>query len=72
MEELKVFESLVDFLRNPVVQVRLTAGEEVELLRRQVEALQKENERCMSLYTQECIVNMRYADALREHGISVK
>lgn len=72
MDELKVLESLVEFLQNPVVEVKLSSGDEVEMLRKQVDALQRENERCMALYTQECIVNMRYADALREHGISVK
>lgn len=72
MDELKVFESLVEFLQNPVVEVKLSAGDEVEQLRRQVDALQRENDRCMSLYTQECVINMRYSDILREHGISVK
>lgn len=72
MDELKVFESLVEFLQNPVVEVKLSAGDEVEQLRRQVDALQRENDRCMALYTQECVINMRYADTLREHGISVK
>lgn len=72
MDELSLSASLAEFLQHPVIEVRVSDSKEVEQLRRQNEDLQRECARCLSLYSDECQINMRYADILREHGLPLK
>lgn len=60
---------LAAWLRDPVITVRLSNAEEVEQLRAKVQVLEREYSRVLGLYTQECDMNMRLVDILRDAGI---
>lgn len=68
--------ALVTWLRSPEVHVRYTPSDEVlalraevEQLRGQVDKLQTQLTRAEVRYAQECIINLRLEDELRDHGV---
>ena len=60
---------LCDFLRHPVVEVRLADAVEVEALRSQVVKAENEASRARFLYAQEAARCLRYEDFFRANGI---
>lgn len=68
MEKSNLSE-LCDFLRHPVVEVRLSDSEEVNALRAAVARAEQEVAKARSLYAQEAARCFRYEDFLRSQGI---
>lgn len=60
---------MCDFLRHPVVEVRLADAEEVEALRSQVVKAENEASRARFLYAQEAARCLRYEDFFWANGI---
>lgn len=60
---------LCDFLRHPVVEVRLSDSEEVNALRSAVAKAEQEASKARFLYAQEAARCLRYEDFLRSQGI---
>lgn len=60
---------LSDFLRNPVVTVRLEDAQEVQALRAELDKANGEAARARYLYSQEAARCLRYEDFLRAHGV---
>ena len=61
--------ALCDFLRHPVVEVRLSDSEEVNALRAAVARAEQEVAKARFLYVQEAARCLRYEDYLRSQGI---
>ena len=69
--EKSVLSVLCDFLRNPVITVRVSQAEEIEELKQRCEWLQGELVRTQIAYQTECEFSLRYRDKLIANGISV-
>lgn len=54
----------------PVVEVRLSKASDVQALQEENDRLRRERDFLRSQYMNECEVNLRLEDTLREHGIS--
>lgn len=63
--------ALSDFLRNPVVTVRLEDAQEVKALRTELDKANGEAARARYLYSQEAARCLRYEDYLRSHGVDL-
>ena len=61
--------ALCDFLRHPVVEVRLSDSEEVNALRSAVAKAEQEAAKARLLYAQEAARCLLYEDFLRSQGI---
>lgn len=62
--------ALCDFLRHPVVDVRISDAKEVEALRAEVDKANGEASRARYLYAQEAARCLRYEDYLRSVGVN--
>ena len=69
MAESNVFGLLADFLKRPVVEVRVAPAEQLERLQHTLDAVQDENTRLSNLYNQEVQRCLRYEDYLRSVGV---
>lgn len=69
MESLSL-SALSDFLRHPVIDVRVLDAKEVEALRAEVDKANGEASRARYLYTQEAARCLRYEDYLRSVGVN--
>lgn len=65
--------ALLAWLRSPSVRLSVSAGDDVQALRTEVERLTEalrrkevERQRLESLYTSECLVNLRLEDEIRK------
>lgn len=65
----KLFTSLVNWLDNPHIEVRVVPHEEVEELRSRCHLLETEVAKATSYYAEECQKSMRYMDLLRANNI---
>lgn len=54
----------------PVIEVRLSKASDVQALQDENDRLRRERDFLRSQYMNECEVNLRLEDILREHGIS--
>lgn len=54
----------------PVIEVRLAKASDVQALQDENDRLRRERDYLRSQYMNECEVNLRLEDVLREHGIS--
>lgn len=54
----------------PVIEVRLSKASDVQALQAENDRLRRERDFLRSQYMNECEVNLRLEDTLREHGIS--
>lgn len=63
---------LVDFLDNPVIEIRVCDSKVVEDLRLQNEKLISRINQLEILYSQECQFSMRYRDLLLENNIPLR
>lgn len=54
----------------PVIEVRLSKASDVQALQEENDRLRRERDFLRSQYMNECEVNLRLEDTLREHGIS--
>lgn len=61
--------SLCHWLEDPCITVRMAQDEELVELRLEVERQRQELLRLRNMYAQECSINMRLQDILRQHGI---
>lgn len=59
-----------DFLRNPVIEIRLADSAEITQLRQQLKAAQREAVQARNLYGQEVNRSLRYEDYLRSIGVN--
>lgn len=55
----------------PVIEVRLAKASDVQALQDENDRLRRERDFLRSQYMNECEVNLRLEDTLREHGISL-
>ena len=55
---------------HPVIEVRLSKASDVQALQEENVRLRRERDFLRSQYMNECEVNLRLEDTLREHGIS--
>ena len=55
---------------HPVIEVRLAKASDIQALQEENDRLRRERDFLRSQYTNECAVNLRLEDTLREHGIS--
>lgn len=62
---------LCDFLRYPVIDVRILNAKEVETLRAEVDKANGEASRARYLYSQEAALCLRYEDYLRSLGVNL-
>ena len=69
MESLNL-SALCDFLRHPVIDVRILDAKEVETLRAEVDKANGEASRARYLYSQEAARCLRYEDYLRSVGVN--
>ena len=67
---MEITSSLVDFLRQPVVEVRLADSDEVEQLRKDLESAQREAFQARAAYGREVTLCLRYEDYLRSIGVN--
>ena len=65
--------ALLSWLRSPVVRLSVSAGDDIQALRSEVERLtlaltkkETERQRLENLYTSECLVNLRLEDEIRK------
>lgn len=65
----KLFTSLVNWLDNPHIEVRVVPHEEVEELRSRCALLETEAQKASASYAEECQKSMRYMDLLRANNI---
>ena len=56
---------------HPVIEVRLAKAADVAALEDENQRLRRERDFLRSQYMNECEVNLRLEDTLREHGISL-
>lgn len=61
--------ALCEFLRHPVIDVRISDAKEVEALRAEVDKANGEASRARYLYSQEAARCLRYEDFFRANGI---
>ena len=54
----------------PVIEVRLAKASDIQALQDENDRLRRERDFLRSQYMNECEVNLRLEDTLREHGIS--
>lgn len=54
----------------PVIEVRLSKASDVQALQEENDRLRRERGFLRSQYMNECELNLRLEDTLREHGIS--
>lgn len=69
MVESALLSLLADFLRKPVVEVRTAPADELVRLRATLDAVQDDNARLSTLYSQEIHICLRYEDYLRSIGV---
>ena len=55
----------------PVIEVRLAKASDIQALQDENYRLRRERDFLCSQYMNECEVNLRLEDTLREHGISL-
>lgn len=67
---METLSSLIDFLRHPVVEVRLADSDEVVQLRKELEAAKREAFRTRAAYGREVNLCLRYEDYLRSIGVN--
>lgn len=67
---MEITSSLIDFLRHPVVEVRLADSDEVEQLRKDLESAQREAFQARAAYGREVTLCLRYEDYLRSIGVN--
>lgn len=67
--KISVLARLSDWLRSPVIEVRISPADELASLRDKVNSLELENLKLQTLYGQECNLNMRLQDILKDNGI---
>ncbi len=72
MAKWNLSSALADWLRNPRIVVRIAHDADIVELQEKCADLEKQLQKVRSLYAEESIVSMRYADILREHGIPLK
>lgn len=65
----RIFTSLVNWLDNPRIEVRVVPHEEVEALRSRCSVLENEVSKATASYAEECQKSMRYMDLLRDNNI---
>lgn len=65
--------ALLSWLRSPSVRLSVSAGDDIQALRSEVERLtlalskkETERQRLENLYTSECLVNLRLEDEIRK------
>lgn len=56
---------------HPVIEVRLAKASDIQALQLENDRLRRERDFLRSQYMNECEVNLRLEDTLREHGISL-
>ncbi len=66
---LNALASLADFLRHPVIEVRSAPADVVTNLCKQVQQLETENAKVLSLYQNEVQICLRYEDYLKSIGV---
>lgn len=69
--EKSLLSSLAKWLRNPVIEVRLTDSDTVKALEQKIEVLQAENARLGMQYVQEVEICIRAVDKLKENGLTL-
>lgn len=57
---------------HPVIEVRLAKASDISALETENERLRRERDFLRTQYMNECEVNLRLEDILREHGISFR
>lgn len=57
---------------HPVIEVRLAKASDISALEAENERLRRERDFLRSQYMNECEINLRLEDVLREHGISFR
>lgn len=57
---------------HPVIEVRLAKASDISSLEAENERLRRERDFLRSQYMNECEINLRLEDILREHGISFR
>lgn len=67
---MEITSSLIDFLRHPVVEVRLADSAEVVQLRKELEAAKREAFRTRAAYGREVNLCLRYEDYLCSIGVN--
>ena len=66
----KLWNALTEWFQHPVIEVRVSKAGDVQALVDENAKLELECNKLRLLYTNECTVNLRLEDILREHGIS--
>ena len=68
---MATISSLIErFLERPVVEVKISDSAEVENLRNELQALQKENDALLFRYRNEVDRSLRLEDFLRRNGVN--
>ena len=68
---MATISSLIErFLERPVLEVRISDSAEVENLRNELQALQKENDALLFRYRNEVDRSLRLEDFLRRNGVN--
>ena len=67
---MEITSCLIDFLRHPVVEVRLAHSDEIVQLRKELEAAKREAFRTRTAYGREVNLCLRYEDYLRSIGVN--
>jgi len=67
-----LFTSLVNWLNNPHIDVRIVTHDEVEALRSRCDSLEREVNKVSASYAEECQRSMRYMDLLRDNNIQFR
>lgn len=69
MPELTLFGLLAEFLRHPVVELKVSDSGEVETLKAELEAARAEAQRASARYAIEVSRVLRYEDYLKSIGV---
>lgn len=67
---MEITSCLTDFLRHPVVEIRLADSEEIVQLRMELEAAKREAFQARAAYGREVNLCLRYEDYLRSIGVN--
>lgn len=67
--EKSILSALSDWLRKPVIEVRVAEAKEITELKEKCERLRQEADRATYLYSQEVAINLELEDELRRRGI---
>ena len=67
---MEITSSLTDFLKHPVIEIRLADSAEVVQLRKELEAAKREAFRTRAAYGREVNLCLRYEDYLRSIGVN--